>query len=247
LKPELWDTDFSDSSETTGLGIAARGHFLKRIPNPHYPAWPISCIFRQKDDQHAKLLLGREHFGPKWAQFNVEILGLAMPVRPPMPPVPLFGLTHTYSSLNEEATSRYILWNACRIKSEHFEFVIKLHWWPNHDRIFSVDHFRFESAAEAAALRDALSIFSHGRGRKPSEYFTSNKQFLTHLNTAVLDSHGDGRIPSQIEIAEGLFPEAQDSARELRRWLKTSWRNWRWTDIVRAIIEGESGKVKGAS
>src|SRR5260370_5158823 len=143
--------------------------------------------------------------------------------------------------------SRYILWNACRITNEEFEFVVKLHWWPNHDRFFSVDRFRFDSAVEAAALRDALSMLSHGRGRKPSEYFTSNKEFLTHLNAAVLNCAGNGRIPSQIEIAEGLFPEAQDSARELRRWLKTSWRKWQWKEIVKAIIEDETEKKENLS
>jgi len=239
-KPELWDVDFSDCTEEKYAGIAARGHFLKRIDNPHYPAWPIQCVFRQKDHQHSKLLIGRDHFGPKWHEFNVEILGLTLTHWPPMPPQPLFGMTRRSSPGDKDS---YILWNACRVTSEQFEFVIKLHWWPSHDRTFTVDHFRFGSATEAQALRDALSIFSQGRGRKPSEYFTSNKEFLTHLNAAVLTNCSKGRNPSQLEIAESLFPEAEDSARELRRWLKTSWRKWKWKDIVVAIIEDETEKT----
>jgi hypothetical protein len=242
-KPELWDVDFSDCAEEKHAGIAARGHFLKRIANPHYPAWPIQCIFRQKGDQHSKLLLGRDHFAPRWSRFSVEILGFGgLTDRPAMPPVPLFGIDHSYSKMNKSLTSRFTLWNACRIKHEQFDFVVKLHWSAEHDRIFSVDGFRFDGAAETDALRDALSIFAPGRGRKPSEYFTSNKHFLTVLNATVMKSHWDGRIPTQMEIAVALFPESQDSARELRRWLKTSWRKWQWKDIVSAIIEDETEK-----
>lgn len=169
-RPELWDVDFSNCAEHKESGIAARGHFLKRIKNPHYPAWPIQCIFRQKGDQHSKLLLGKDHFARKWDPLDVEILGLGgLTDHPPMPPVPLFGITHSYSPLNKAMTSRYILWNACRIKHQEFDFVIKLHWWPDHNRIFSVEGLRFDSAAEADVLRDALSILVlEGVGSHPN-------------------------------------------------------------------------------
>jgi hypothetical protein len=242
-KPALWEADFSDCTEERYGGIAARGHFLKRIENPHYPVWPVQCIFRQKGNQHSKLLIGREHFGSKWHQFNVEILGLTFPNWPPMPPEPLFGVTRSFTP---GVGYSYILWNACKITSEQFEFVVKLHWWPNHDRRFIVDRFHFDSAAEAAALNDALLIFSRGRGRRPMEYFTSNKEFNEQFKSAVIKSFENRGIPTQIEIAEDLFPEAQDSARELRRWLRTSWRKWQWKDIVKAIVEDDAEK-KAAS
>jgi hypothetical protein len=47
--------------------------------NPHYS----DCIFRQKGNQYFKLLMGREHFGSKWRQFNVEILRLTFANCPP--------------------------------------------------------------------------------------------------------------------------------------------------------------------
>jgi hypothetical protein len=235
--PQLWNVDFTASPATRESGIAARGHFLKRITNPHYPAWPLPLICREAGNQHSKLVLGHEHFAHKWKDVDVEILGLSFDLKPPMPPLPLFGMTAKYSPRRKRETRTYILWNACRITHKGFDFVIKLHWWPDHKSIFCVEKFAFEGAKEMGALTTALSIFSPGRGRKPTEYFTSNKHFLVNLKAAIIDTHSQGRVPLQLEIAEGLFPEAKHSARELRKWLQTSWRNWRWADIVQAVME----------
>jgi hypothetical protein len=239
-KPKLLDVDFSGLPESERTGLGARGHFLKRIKNPHYPAWPVKFTYRQKGNQHSKLLEGQKHFGKKWIQLDVEILGLFFTEKPPMPPVPLFGITNKYSLPKKKENTTHILWNACRIKDKRFDFIVKLHWWPTHERIFTVERFSFDGADEAAALMNALSIFGRGRGRKPTEYFTSNKHFLTNLNAAVLESHARGRFPSEMEIAIELFPEAKDNSRELRKWLQTSWRKWHWKDIVKAIVDDDT-------
>lgn len=92
---ELFNIDFSGCAESSEMGLAARGHFLKKIRNPHYPAWPIDVIARQNGQQYSKRLVGKEHFAPGWQHFNVEILGLALAGKPSMPPLPLFGLSTT--------------------------------------------------------------------------------------------------------------------------------------------------------
>jgi len=248
---ELLNIDFSGCAESFEMELAARGHFLKRIRNPHYPLWPIKLIARQKGGQYSKLLVSREHFAPGWQQFSVEILGLALNGRPAMPPLPLFGMSTTGPLVKVEGTdywvqdeerTNYILWNACRITHEGFGFVIKLHWWPDHGRVFTVENLEFDDVTAVAALKKGLSIFSRGRGRKPRENFTSNKQFLSSLNDAIMRRHNAGFAPAdirEVDIAEDLFPESKHGSRELRRWLQTSWRKFRWPDIVKAVVKDE--------
>jgi hypothetical protein len=215
--------------------MAARGQFWKRIQNDRYPAWPIPAIRREINDLHSKLLVGKDHFAPRWQPLTVEVLGCNFTDKPQMPPVPLFGM----STRRGLATASYILWNACRISHEEFSFVVNLHWWPSHGRVFTVETFDFDSTAARSALNTALSLFALGRG-KPSEYFKNNKEFFEALKLAIMQRYEAGVSPSDIlesEIAEELFPEANDDARTLRRWLQTSWRKWKWKDVVKSIID----------
>lgn len=231
--PKLFYADFSESPEQPEL-VAARGQFWKRIKNDRYPAWPIPTIRRDLNGLHSKLLVGRNHFAPKWEPLTVELLGCDFTDKPEMPPVPLFGM----STMRGFGTS-YILWNACRITHDGFSFVVNLHWWPGHGRVFTVEKFDFDDTAARSALDTALSLFAPGRG-KPSEYFKNNKQFFDAINLAVMRRYDEGVSPDDIletEIAEELFPEANDDGRTLRRWLQTSWRKWKWKDVVKSIIE----------
>jgi hypothetical protein len=233
--PKLFHADFSDSATTTET-VYARGHFWKRIKNEQYPLWPIPAIRRASGDLHSKILIGKDHFASRWRLLTVEVLGYSLADKPQTPPVPLFGMTKI-TPYGSDAT--YILWNACKITHEEFSFVVNLHWWPSHGRIFTVEKFDFDSAAARAALSLALSIFGPGRG-KPSEYFTNNKQFYEAIKLAVIQRYDAGVAPDdilEIEIAKELFPEADDDARTLRRWLQTSWPKWKWKDIVKSIIE----------
>ena len=248
---ELLNIVFSDCEESFETGLAARGHFLKRIKNLHYPAWPVKLIVRQKEGHHSKLVIGRDHFGLTWQEFNVEILGLSLDKRPEMPPIPFFGISTTGPLVKAEGTdywvrdkerTKYVLWNACRITHERFSFIIKLHWWPDHGRVFMVERLDFDDVKAFAALKTGLSMFSRGRGRKPNQNYTSNKHFLSALNEAIIRRHEAGfgnKEIREVEIAEDLFPESNHGARELRRWLQTSWRRFRWPDVVKAIIENE--------
>ena len=232
--PNLFHTDFSDSVNRSEL-VAARGRFWKRIQNDHYPTWPIPAIRRDNGKGvHSKLLLGKDHFASKWQPLSVEILGCDFTAKPKMPPQPLFGI-----GIIRGIETSYILWNACRITHEEFSFVINLHWWPSHGRVFTVEQFDFESTAARSALDTALSLFAPGRG-KPSEYFKNNKQFYEAIRLAVMRRYDEGVSPDAIretDLAEELFPEANDDARTMRRWLQTSWRRWKWKDIVESIIE----------
>jgi hypothetical protein len=117
--------------------------------------------------------------------------------------------------------------------------VVNLHWWPSHERVFTVEKFDFDSTPTRAALDTALSLFAPGRG-KPSEYFKSNKQFFDAIRLSVMRRYDQGVAPesiTEVEIAEELFPEANDNGRTLRRWLQTSWRRWKWKDVVKSIID----------
>ncbi|SRR6266545_2133472 len=110
-------------------------------------------------------------------------------------------------------------------------------------RVFTVENLDFDDAAAFAALKIGLSFFSLGRGRRPAENFTSNKEFLDALKEAIMRRHKGGFAPSkifQIDVAEDLFPESKHRARELRRWLQKSWRKWRWPAVVKATIEDEA-------
>ena len=232
--PRLFHTDFSHSTITTEI-VSARGHFWKRIKNDQYPAWPIPTIRRANGDLQSKTLIGKDHFSSRWRLLTIDLLGYNLTVKPPMPPVPLFGM----NSIKRESGAIYTLWNACKITHEEFSFVVNLHWWPSHDRVFTVENLDFDSTAARSALNLALSIFAPGRG-KPSEYFTNNKQFFEAIKLAVMQRHDAGKALSdilEIEIAKELFPEANDDARTLRRWLQTSWRKWKWQDVVKSIIE----------
>lgn len=234
--PKLFQVDFSTPDyESRDIGIAAQGHFLKRIKNDDYPAWPVPVIFRGVGSLHSKMLIGRDHFAQKWQSFNVEILGSDLTERPPMPPLPLFGLTKTTTP----DRISYILWNACRITHEEFGLVINLHWWPSHGRVFSVENLDFDNTAARSALNTGLSFFSRGR-RRPTEYFDSNKEFFEQLKDIVMLRYDSGLSPAKIleaDIALDLFPETESSARTLRRWLQTSWRKQKWEDIVESIIK----------
>ena len=232
--PRLFQTDFSNSQVKTEI-VSARGQFWKRIQNDRYPAWLTPAVGRENGDVHSKLLIGKDHFGPRWQLLTVEILGYNLTDKPPMPPIPLFGVTSTRGL----ETVSYILWNACRITHEEFSFVVNLHWWPSHERVFTVEKFDFEDTAARSALNTALSLFAPGRG-KPSEYFKNNKQFFDAIRVAVMRRYDEGVAPesiTEIEIAEELFPEANDGARTLRRWLQTSWRKWKWKDVVKSIVD----------
>jgi len=234
---DLFHADFSDSESRLQTGLSARGRFFKRIQNELYPRWPIPIVRRDLDGLHSKLVLGRDHFGPKWQPLTVEILGCDFTEKPHMPPVPLFSMDVRHGFENT-----YTLFHACRITHEGFSFVLNLHWWPTHGRIFTVENFDFESTEARLALNTALSLFARGRG-KPSEYFQNNKQFYDAIKAAVMRRYDEGMSAKRIlaiDIAEELFPEANDSGRTLRRWLQTSWRKWKWKDVVNSIIDGVS-------
>ena len=229
--PGLFHIDFSDLPDDP-YPVAAKGQFWKRIQNDVYPRWPIPGRRRDLEGLHSLTLIGSDHFAPRWELLTVEILGTDFLDKPAMPPIPLFGVT----SIGDVS---FILWHACKITHKDFSFVVNVHWWPSHGRIFTVEKFDFESTKAREALSVVLSMFAKGRG-KPSEYFQSNKQFFEALKAAVMRRHDEGtpaKFIQAIEIAEELFPEANDSGRTLRRWLQSSWRRWRWKDIVSTIIE----------
>ena len=240
--PRLFHTDFSQSATTTEH-VSALGHFWKRIKNDQYPAWPIPLIRRANGDLYSKTLIGKDHFASRWQPLTIDLLGYNLADKPQMPPVPLFGMTTTTPY---ESDTTYILWNACKITHEEFSFAVNLHWWPSHGRVFTVEKFDFDSAAARSALNLALSIFAPGRG-KPSEYFTNNKQFFEAIKLAVMQRHNAGVALGdilEIEIAKELFPEADDDARTLRRWLQTSWRKWKWKDVVKSIIDSADSATR---
>ena len=208
--PDLFNADFSDLSETADR-VSARGSFWKRIENREYPAWPIPVIRRDLDGLHSKVLIGVDHFGPRWQALTVNILGCDFDVRPQMPPVPLFGITTTHGFKDS-----YILWNACTITHDDFHFVVNVHWWPSHDRLFTVEGFDFDNTKARDALNVALSLFARGRG-KPSEYFPSNKQFFESLKAAVIRRYDAGIPPKRIlaiDIGRRLRRAKQKSRRD---------------------------------
>lgn len=232
--PELFHADFSFSASRSELGLSSRGRFFKRLQNEPGRLWPIPIVQRELDGLHSKLVVGRDHFAPKWQPLTVEILGCEFTEKPHMPPVPLFGM-----DTRRGFETTYTLWHACRITHEGFSFVLNLHWWPTHGRIFTVEEFDFETTEARSALNTALSLFARGRG-KPSEYFQNNKQFFETIRAAVMRRYDEGTPTKKIlaiDIAEELFPEANDDGRTLRRWLPTSWPKWKWKDVVNAIIE----------
>ncbi len=240
LNPGLLDTDFSDCPiDSYRPGVKARGQFWRQLAERPKLVWPTTFETKRHDHQLV-FTIGKENFSPKYQSFMVEVLGLDFETEPPLPSSPFFFRSHTTHNYGTEgARESYILFNACRIADSVTSLKVKLHWWPSHNRIFSVENFDFQSASSAEVLKLALSFFSSGRGR-PTEHFTNTAEFSTALKDAILRLRGHYEIPSEIEVAALMCNDDSFNARVLRRWLaKSNWVQFTWPEIIKAVIESE--------
>jgi hypothetical protein len=248
--PKLFDTDFTDCpKESSRPFVKATGQFWRRLPDRPKLVWPFGFEARRCGRQII-FFVDKENFATKWKAFTVEVLGLDYTEQPPIPPAPLFHETHSidFTQTHTMGTDyyeedakihRWKLFSACRIIHNETKLRVKLHWWPDHHYIFTVENFNFQSAASAAILKQALSFFYIGRGR-PTEHFSNISEFSRALRIAILRLSKQNEIPLEEDVAALMCGDDSFNSRVLRRWLKKSgWVHFRWPELVQAVIDDD--------
>jgi hypothetical protein len=130
----------------------------------------------------------------------------------------------------------YIFYSAATVKHDETGLLIKFHLWPNHGLIFSVENFNFFEESSSKILKDALAIFSPGRG-KPSEHFNDLREFDDALRGTIIKLSDIDPMPKQEDVAQAMCG-GNFTGRTLRKWLKkTTWLHFKWSEIVQAVLE----------
>jgi hypothetical protein len=130
----------------------------------------------------------------------------------------------------------YVLYSAAKVKHDETGLLVKFHLWPSHGLIFSVENFNFFEESNSKVLKDALAIFSPGRG-KPSEHFNDLREFDEVLRSTIIKLSVIDPLPKQEDVAQAMCG-GNFTGRTLRKWLKkTTWLHFKWPEIVNAVLE----------